>query len=422
MVGLPSIRAELIMIGTELLLGQTVDTNAAYIAERLAAHGINVYFKATVGDNWTRMAGVLAQALTRADVVITSGGLGPTEDDLTREVVAAVLRRPLAEDPQALSSIEGWFARSRRPMPASNRKQALIPAGARIVPNARGTAPGFIVEHGQQTVVCLPGVPYEMQPMLDDVVLPYLRERYRLADALFSRVLKFYGIGESALEERLRDLLSMTNPTIAPYAGMAEVKIRLTARAQTAAEAERLIAPVQQEIVGRVGEYMYGTDDDTLESVAGMALRRAGWTVALAESCTGGLIAKRLTDIPGSSDYFAGGVVAYSNEAKVRILGVSQATLAEHGAVSAPVAEEMARGAAERFGATLAVSVTGIAGPGGGSEAKPVGLVYIGCALNGDVKSYRFQFSGSRERVRTLTSQAALDLIRRSALGHTAAP
>jgi len=405
------------MVGTELLLGQTVDTNAAYIAERLAANGINVYFKATVGDNWTRFAAVLAQALTRADVVIISGGLGPTEDDLTREVVAAVLHRPLVEDPQALAAIERWFAVSHRPMPPSARKQALIPEGARIIANANGTAPGFIVEHGNQTVVCLPGVPYEMKPMFDEVVLPYLRERYGLAGALYSRVLKFCGIGESALEERVRDLQHSANPTVAPYASLGEVKIRITARAENAEEAERLIAPVQQEIVRRVGEYMYGIDEDTVEGVAGRALLQAGWTLALAESCTGGLIAKRITDVPGSSAYFLGGVVSYSNEAKVKLLGVSEKTLAEHGAVSAPVAEQMALGAAERFGATLAVAVTGIAGPGGGSEAKPVGLVYIACALNGRAKAYRFQFQGGREQVRGLTAQTALDLIRRHALG-----
>lgn len=414
-----SIRAELIMIGTELLLGQTVDTNAAYIAEQLAANGINVYFKATVGDNWTRLTGVLAQALTRADIVITSGGLGPTEDDLTREVVSAVLRRPLVEDEGALAQIESWFARSNRPMPASNRKQALVPEGAHIIGNSRGTAPGFIVEHDDKIVACLPGVPHEMKAMLDNDLLPFLRQRYGLNGSLYSRNLKFYGIGESALEEQLRDLLHMTNPTVAPYASTAEVKVRLTARAGTADEAERLFAPIEQEIVRRVGEYMYGAGDDTMESVTGRALMKAGWTVALAESCTGGLIAKRLTDVPGSSAYFAGGVVAYSNDAKVRLLGVSETTLAHHGAVSAPVAEEMAVGAAQRFGATIGLSVTGIAGPGGGSEAKPVGLVFIGCASFGRVQAYRFQFSGDRDRVRTLTSQAALNIVRRHALGQT---
>lgn len=415
-----SVRAELVMIGTELLLGQTVDTNAAHMAQQLAANGINVYFKATVGDNWTRLAGVLTQALTRADVVITSGGLGPTEDDLTREVVAAVLRRPLVLDEQALKTIENWFTRTGREMPSSNRKQALMPEGAHVITNGHGTAPGFIVEHDDKLIVCLPGVPHEMRAMLEHGVLPHLRRRYALDGTLFTRNLKFYGIGESALEERLRDLFRMTNPTVAPYAGMAEVKVRLTARAQSADDAEQLFAPVEQEIVQRVGEYMYGVGEDTMESVAGQALANAGRTVALAESCTGGLVAKRLTDVPGSSAYFLGGVVAYSNDAKTQLLGVSEAALREHGAVSAQVAEEMAVGAARRFGATMGVSVTGIAGPDGGSETKPVGLVFIGYAANGKSHSYRFQFTGDRDRVRHYTAQAALDIIRRHAQGEAA--
>lgn len=412
-----SVRAELVMIGTELLLGQTVDTNAAYMAEQLAANGINVYFKATVGDNWTRLAGVLTQALTRADVVITSGGLGPTDDDLTREVVSAVLRRPLVEDEQALQTIESWFRNSGRTMPASNRKQALVPEGARVITNGHGTAPGFIVEHDGKLIVSVPGVPHEMRAMVENGVLPYLRRHFQLEGTLYSRNLKFYGIGESALEEKLRDLFRSTNPTVAPYAGMGEVKVRLTTRARSAEEAEQMFAPVEQEIIRRVGEYMYGVGDDTMEIVAGRALREAGWTVALAESCTGGLVAKRLTDVPGSSTYFLGGVVAYSNDAKMQLLGVSEDALREHGAVSAQVAEEMAAGAARRFGATIGVSVTGIAGPDGGSEAKPVGLVFIGCAVRGKVHSYRFQFSGDRERVRRWTAQAALDVIRRHASG-----
>lgn len=409
----PTVRAELVMIGTELLLGQTVDTNAAHIAEQLAATGVNVYFKTTVGDNWTRLAGVLTQALTRADIVITSGGLGPTEDDLTREVVAAVLGLSLVEDEQALAQVESWFRNNKRPMASSNRKQALMPEGALVIGNGHGTAPGFIVEHDGKIVVSMPGVPHEMRAMLRTSILPYFRERYGLDTRLYTRNLKFYGIGESSLEEKLRDLFRMTNPTVAPYAGMAEVKVRLTARAEDPEEAERLFAPVEQEIVRRVGEYMYGTGDDTLESVAGRALAEAGWTVAVAESCTGGLVAKRLTDVPGSSAYFSGGVVAYSNDAKVRLLDVSEQTLEAHGAVSARVAEEMAVGVARRFGATMGVSVTGIAGPGGGSEEKPVGLVFIGCAVGDDRRTYRLQFGGDRDRVRRYTAQAALDVIRR---------
>jgi len=408
-------RAELVIIGTEMLLGEIVDTNAARIAQRLAELGIYVHFKTTVGDNWTRMAAALSQALTRADIVITSGGLGPTQDDLTREVVAAVLGLPLVEDPIAREHVEGWFRRNNRPMPASNRKQALIPQGAVIIPNPKGTAPGIIARRGHQAVICLPGVPYELETMMDETVIPYLKRHYVTNGSLHSRVLKFFGIGESLLAERLDDLLALENPTVATYAGRVEVRVRITARARDEAEALALVAPVEEEIRRRAGDYLYGYDQDTLETVAGQALRAAGWTLALAESCTGGLIASRIVNVPGSSEYFLGSVVAYSNDAKVSLLGVPPDVLATHGAVSAPVAEAMAVGAMRRVGATLGVSVTGIAGPGGGTPEKPVGLVYIGLARGDWTEVHRLQLGGDRERIRWHTSQAALDLIRRHA-------
>lgn len=408
-------RAELVIIGTEMLLGEIVDTNAARIAQRLAELGIYVHFKTTVGDNWTRMAAALSQALTRADIVITSGGLGPTQDDLTREVVAAVLGLPLVEDPIAREHVEGWFRRNNRPMPASNRKQALIPQGAVIIPNPKGTAPGIIARRGHQAVICLPGVPYELETMMDETVIPYLKRHYVTNGSLHSRVLKFFGIGESLLAERLDDLLALENPTVATYTGRVEVRVRITARARDEAEALALVAPVEEEIRRRAGDYLYGYDQDTLETVAGQALRAAGWTLALAESCTGGLIASRIVNVPGSSEYFLGSVVAYSNDAKVSLLGVPPDVLATHGAVSAPVAEAMAVGAMRRVGATLGVSVTGIAGPGGGTPEKPVGLVYIGLARGDWTEVHRLQLGGDRERIRWHTSQAALDLIRRHA-------
>lgn len=416
------VKAELVMIGTEMLLGEIIDTNAAKLAQKLAGLGIHVYLKTTVGDNWTRMAAVLSQALTRADIVITSGGLGPTQDDLTREVVAAVLGMPLVEDPAAREHVENWFRRINRPMSPSNRKQALIPQGATVIPNPRGTAPGIIARRGKQAVICLPGVPYELETMMDETVIPYLRQHYVTGGSLHSRVLRFYGIGESLLAERLHDLLEMENPTVAPYAGRVEVRVRVTARAKTPGEAEAMLAPVEEEIRRRVGTYLYGYDQDTLETVAGRALRAAGWTLALAESCTGGLIAGRITNVPGSSDYFRGGVVAYSNDAKVALLGVPPDVLAAHGAVSAEVAEAMAIGAKDRLGATLGVSVTGIAGPGGGTAEKPVGLVYIGLARGGWTEVHRLQSAGDRERIRWHTSQAALDLIRRHAQAASSAP
>ncbi|MBO8141555.1 MAG: competence/damage-inducible protein A [Firmicutes bacterium] len=408
-------RAELVMIGTEMLLGEIIDTNAARIAERLAGAGIHVYFKTTVGDNWTRIAAALSQALTRADVVITSGGLGPTDDDLTREVVAAVLGRRLVEHPEAMRQVEAWFQRQNRPMSPSNRKQALVPEGSEIIPNRRGTAPGIIARRGEQAVICLPGVPHELEAMMDETVLPFLVRNFSPSGRLWSRVLKFYGIGESALAELLQDLLTMDNPTVATYAGNGEVRVRITARAADEVGARELLEPVERDIRNRAGEFLYGTGDDTLESAAGRALKAAGWTLAVAESCTGGLIGSRITSVPGSSDYFAGGAVAYSNRAKVDLLGVPAGLLDQYGAVSEPVARAMAVGAAQRLGAHVGLAVTGIAGPGGGTADKPVGLVYIGLAVGGEAEVRRYQFAGDRDRVRWLTSQAALDLVRRRA-------
>lgn len=407
------VRAELLMIGTELLLGQTVDTNAAFIAEQLALHGVNVYFKTTVGDNRQRLLAALSIALMRADVVITSGGLGPTEDDLTRDVVAAALGLELVEDVMAVQQIEGWFKRQDRHMPASNRKQALMPEGATVLENGRGTAPGFIVRSLDKAVICMPGVPHEMKSMLTTSVLPYLHDHYDLEATLYSHILRFTGIGESDLEERLVDLFRSANPTIAPYASLGEVKLRLTARADSADDAAALFKPLEQEIVQRVGEYMYGSDDDTLEGVVGRQLRAVGKTVAVAESCTGGLIAKRLTDVPGSSDYFPGGVVTYSNEAKQRLLDVPAKVLQQHGAVSEQTARAMAAGVAARFGADIGLAVTGIAGPGGGSDEKPVGLVFIASFEDGKSDVHRLLFGGQREHVRLRAAQTALDMVRR---------
>lgn len=407
------VRAELLMVGTELLLGQTVDTNASFIAEKLAEAGVNVYFKTTVGDNRPRLVAALSAALLRADVVITSGGLGPTEDDLTRDAVAGALGLDLIEDEEALAQIEKWFRSHARAMAKSNRKQALMPEGATVLQNDRGTAPGFIVRALDKAVVCLPGVPHEMRAMLTESVLPYLREHYDLEATLYSRILRFTGIGESDLEQRLVDLFRSANPTVAPYASLGEVKLRLTARAEDRTEAENMFAPVEQEIRRRVGEYMYGTEDDTLEAVVGKTLQQHGRTVGTAESCTGGLVAKRLTDVPGSSAWFPGGVVAYGNDAKKRLLNVPEDVLERHGAVSPETAAAMAEGAARLFDADYGLGVTGIAGPGGGSEEKPVGLVYVAVAGPEGVQTRRLLFGGERAHIRRRASQSALDLLRR---------
>src|SRR5690606_9679143 len=316
------LRAEMLSIGTELLLGQVVDTNAAYISERLAQLGIDLYFRHTVGDNRLRLAAVLSHALVRSDIVITSGGLGPTQDDLTKEVVAGLFAEPLEERPEAVRHIEEVLARAGRPVSQNNLRQALFPPSAELIPNPVGTAPGMWLEREGRLIICLPGVPAELKAMMEQTVVPRLAER-RGGGLLRSRTLRFFGIGESALEEAIADLIeAQSNPTIAPYAGTGDVKVRLTARASSEAEALSLIEPVEVEIRSRLGAYLYGYDDDTLEGVVGRHLRSRGWRLAVAESCTGGLVSHLLTNVPGSSDYLLESVVAYSNEAKERRLGV----------------------------------------------------------------------------------------------------
>lgn len=406
-------RAELVMVGTELLLGQIVDSNAAYLAQQLAGIGLNVYHKTTVGDNWTRIAEVLARALDRADVVITSGGLGPTDDDLTKEVLAAVMGRRLLLHEEALEALKGWYRRQNRDMSESNLKQVMLPEGAEPISNAIGTAPGVLLDAGNRVVVCLPGVPAEMRSMMEQTVIPYLRERFGQGAIIRSRTLRFCGIGEAALAERVRPLLQGSNPTVAPYAGSGEVKLRITARAESEEAALALIEPVQRELEQLAEPYLYGYDDDLLEDVVGRLLVAQNRTLAVAESCTGGLISHRLTNVPGSSRYFMEGLVTYSNEAKMQLLGVSPQTLESFGAVSRQTALEMAAGVRRRGGTDVGLASTGIAGPGGGSDEKPVGLVYLAVAVGERLWWRRLQLVGDRERIKMLSAQHALDGLRR---------
>lgn len=410
--------AEILSIGTELLLGQIVDTNAAYLARVLSALGIDLYRKGTVGDNPARVEEALRLAASRADLIITSGGIGPTQDDLTKESIARVFGEELVLDPASLSAIEGFFSRRGVPMPERNRKQALIYGGGRPIPNANGTAPGALLEKDGKIVISLPGPPREMVAMVEEFVIPYLSERLGEGRVcLRSRVLRFTGIGESALEERVEDLLASTNPTVAPLAHVGEVHLRLTARAPTADAADALIAPVEREIRERVREYIYGVDDEALEVAVVTALRQHGLTLAIAESCTGGMLGARLTNVAGASDVFLGGVIAYENSVKEHFLGVPGPVLRDAGAVSAACAEAMAAGVRTALGASVGVSITGVAGPGGGTAEKPVGLVYIGVAHGETVHSLQQQYIGQRADVRTRAVQAALDLVRREALG-----
>jgi nicotinamide-nucleotide amidase len=409
--------AEILSVGTELLLGQIVDTNAAYLGRMLGALGIDLYRKTTVGDNAPRLEEALRQAAARADLLITSGGLGPTQDDLTKETIAHVFGEALVMDAPSLDQLEAFFRRRGVEMVERNRKQALIYANGQPIPNPNGTAPGALLEKDGKLVISLPGPPRELVPMVEAFVIPFLSARLGAGRVVLrSRILRFIGIGESSLEERVDDLLASTNPTVAPLAHLGEVHLRLTARAPTEAEAEHRIAPLEREIRERVGAFIYGVDEETLEEATVRALERRGKRVAVAESCTGGLLGARLTTVPGSSTVFPGGIISYANETKERLLGVAPELLALHGAVSQPVAEAMARGAREALGADLGVSITGVAGPGGGSEEKPVGLVYVGLADADGATATQHQFIGQRSDVRGRAAHAALDSVRRWAL------
>lgn len=414
--------AEAIFTGTEMLLGQIINTNAAYLSRQLAAAGISLYRQVVVGDNLERIREAIDNARRRADLIIVSGGLGPTEDDLSREALAAALNLPLVEDPAARENVIRYFAARQRPMPSSNLKQALLPAGARALNNPYGTAAGVFLEHEGKIYALLPGPPREFEPMVADRLLPLLEPYGARREVIFSRVLKIVGMGESAVEEAIKDLFHGDNPTLAPLAAPGEVTLRLTARAGSAEQARELIRPLETAIRERLGEHLFGSDDDTLEGVVGAILAKRRLTLAIAESCTGGLLAHRVTNIPGSSDYFLGGMVAYSNAAKIKFLGVEEETLAAHGAVSPEVAAAMARGVRRAFAADIGVGVTGIAGPGGGTPAKPVGLVYIGLDIQGKVEVQRELFVGERENIKWQSTQSALYHLWKSLRGNLASP
>lgn len=404
--------AELICVGTELLLGNIVNTNAAYLAEKCAGLGLSCYYQSVVGDNEQRLRETLQMAVGRSDVVILSGGLGPTEDDLTKEVASAVLGRELVEDAATRKQIENYFAARGISPTDNNWKQALIPLGAIILPNPNGTAPGVIIAEGNTHVVLLPGPPHELKPMFEEHVIPYLKKLE--PGTIASQTVKVCGIGESKVETLLKDMIdSQTNPTLATYAKPGEVHIRVTARAEGEKEARRLIKPVVKEIKGRMGSHIYTTDEEvTLERAVVELLLANKLTVSCAESCTGGLLSARLINVPGASDVYKSGYVTYSNKAKRKILGVKKGTLEKYGAVSRQTAEEMARGLAFVAKGDVAVSVTGLAGPDGGTEEKPVGLVYIACCVKGEVTTKEYHFSGNRQTIREAAVSAALALMR----------
>lgn len=410
-----STRAEIISVGTEHLLGQIVDTNATYLCTILADLGIAVYFRSTVGDNVRRVQDVFLHALTRADLVISTGGLGPTDDDLTVAAVSEALGLPLERHEEAWAQVQEFFRKRQRPLSSQQEKQALLPRGARMIPNPRGSAPGVIIEHQGKTLIFTPGVPREMKGMVEDAVVPYLRARGLAGhEVIRSRLMRIAGLGESAVEDRLRDLMrSGVNPTIAPYAHTGECHVRVTARGLDA-EVEPLLDRTEAAIRERLGPAVYAIGEVTLEEVVAQALVAKRVSIAVAESCTAGLLGHRLTGPPGASAYLDGGIISYSNAAKQRWLGVSEAILEQHGAVSAEAARAMAESVRKQAGTDLGIATTGIAGPTGATSEKPVGLVYIALAheKGTDVQEVRFGTEPGRAGVKYLASQTALNMIR----------
>ena len=407
--------AEILCVGTELLLGNITNGNARWIAEQLAALGIAHHRQIVVGDNRERLITELRAAPVRCRVLITTGGLGPTPDDLTTEAIAAAFEAPLVEHPQIWEEIQARLATRGRPCAASNRRQAFLPEGAELLPNPTGTAPGMIWSPRPGfTILTFPGVPSEMQAMWQATAAPWLQAA-GLAEGVFaSRMLRFWGIAESDLAERVDDLLEASNPTVAPYAGSGEVKLRITARASTAAEAEQMLEPVEQEIRERTGSLCFGVNDNDLASVVLEQLRRGDHTLAVAESCTAGGLGAALAAVPGASDVFLGGVIAYANRVKQELLGVPAELLASHGAVSDPVAQAMAAGVRRATGADWALAITGVAGPAGGTAEKPVGLVHIAVAGPDGCSSEGVRFGASRGRnwIQALSAGEALNRLR----------
>ena len=405
--------AEIISVGTELLLGDILNTNAQYLSGELAKLGINVYYQTVVGDNRSRLLSAYKTAFGRADVVIATGGLGPTEDDITKETAAEYFNLDLELDGQSWDKISAMFKRMHTNMNPTNKKQAMMPKGCTILNNDNGTAPGCFIEQGGKLLFLLPGPPNECIPMYENSIVPILKPRSGVV--LISKTIKICGIGESQAEEMLKDLIdAQSNPTIAPYAKTSEVWFRITASGSDETEARIVMKPTLDEIRSRFGDNIYGEDDDSLEGVVYKLLSEKGLTLACAESCTGGALVSKLVDIPGVSGVLLEGAVTYSNDAKMKRLGVSADTLSEFGAVSAQTAYEMAKGIAMTSGADVGVSTTGIAGPDGGSDAKPVGLVFVGICIKGETTTRELNLTGNRAKVRTRSVIMALDTLRRA--------
>ncbi len=409
-----NLTAEIICVGTELLLGDIVDTNAPFISQRLALLGISQYHRSVVGDNHQRFCELFAQAYDRADIIITSGGLGPTYDDMTKEAICDFFGLKTVVDNEALSRMESFFEKRGRAMTENNKKQALVPEGAYVFQNDNGTAPGMCVNKDGKYVIMLPGPPRELEPMFENQVIPYLMSEPFFDDtAIMSHNIRIFGIGESRVEDMLHDIMvKSTNPTLAPYAKQGEVLLRVTARAETPLEAEELMKPMIEEITNILSGYIYGIDVDNMQEVLVERLKEKKLKIATAESCTGGLISKRITEVAGSSEVFDCGICSYANQIKSDVLGVNPKDLERYGAVSEQVALQMAQGILKIAGADVAISTTGIAGPGGGTDEKPVGTVYIAAVTKDRQIVRRFQLARGtgeeREYIRNLACLNAM--------------
>ena len=410
-------KAEILCVGTEILLGDIVNTNAAYISKELAAQGINVYNQSVVGDNPDRLEESLALAFDRNDMVIMTGGLGPTYDDLTKEIAADYFGKKLVLHEPSLKAIRAYFEGRGRKMTENNIKQAMLPEGCIVMPNHNGTAPGMIIEGKKKTAILLPGPPREMKAMWRESVVPYLE---KLTDSVIaSHSIKLFGIGESAMEDMLHEyLVKHSNPTAAPYAKDGECLLRITAKAGSKEEAEEMMKPMIVELTEILREYVYGIDVKDIQTALVNELKERKLTVACAESCTGGLVAKRITDVSGASQVFSYGICTYSNEAKMKLLGVKEDTLRDYGAVSAETAMEMAEGIRRLSGADIGISTTGVAGPES-QEGKPVGLVYIGISCCGKNEAKELNLGkgrvDDRELIRYVASSNAMILAKKMA-------
>lgn len=404
--------AEILSVGTELLLGDILNTNAQYLAKELASIGVSVFYQTVVGDNPERLFNAYKTAFSRADIVITTGGLGPTDDDLTKEVAAKYFGKELVLDNESLEKLENMFKSMKSNITKNNYKQVYFPVGSTILKNDNGTAPGCLIEENGKMLFMMPGPPLEAIPMFENEIRPILMKK--TDGVLFSRTLRISGIGESSLEDMIKDILDeQTNPSLALYAKTFEVHLRVTAKASNKEEANALMLPTIEKLYARLGDNIYGEDSNSLEMVVVNNILEKGFTLACAESCTGGMLSSKFISCAGVSKIFLEGAITYSNESKINRLGVKKETLDKFGAVSKETAIEMATGIAKTSSASIGISTTGIAGPDGGTEEKPVGLVYIGLYINGKTFVKEFRFSGNREKIRSRATSVALDFIRR---------